>query len=169
MTVDGVDYPLDGTAANDHSFGPRSMTRIGRHHFLIGGYPGGTIQCFSVFSTDGEPLMETGSHVTADGEHTGVTLVDVPVVDRLDQASGTFEAAMLSPDGTKILIRVELLNALSFAVTDDGDNINGMLWEGPDLMAVLENRVKITLPDGTVGFAHLERSTQRSWLTARAS
>jgi hypothetical protein len=115
---------------------------------------------------DGQPLMETGSHVTAAGEHTGVALVDVPVVDRLDQPSEEFEATLLAADGTKTPIQVEPLNALPWSVTDDGDNINGVLWDGPDLLVILENRVKITLPDGTVGFAHLERSTQRSRLMA---
>lgn len=164
LTVDGVDYPLDGFAANDHSSGPRGTNSVGHHHFLIGGYPGGAIHCFSVFSMDGEPLMETGSHVTANGEHNKVALIDVQEVERLDQSSGTLEATMIESDGTKVPISLELLNALPWCMTRDGDNINGVLWEGPDPLVVLENRVKITLPDGTVGFAHLERSTQRSWL-----
>jgi hypothetical protein len=166
LTVDGVEYPLDGTAANDHSFGPRDMGAVGHHHFLIGGYPGGVIHGFSAFSTDGQPLVETGSHVTGAGEHNAVKIVDIPGLERLDQIDGHFEATMLEADGTKVSIHIELLNALSFTVTDDGDNINGVLWDGPDLLAILENRVKIILPDGTVGFAHLERSARRSQLHA---
>jgi hypothetical protein len=142
------------------------MGGVGHHHFLIGGYSGGVIHGFSVFSTDGEPLVETGSHVTGTGEHNPASIVDIPRLERLDQADGHFEATMVEADGTKMPIRVELLNALSFTVTDDGDNINGVLWDGADLLAILENRVKITLPDGTVGFAHLERSARRSRLSA---
>ena len=165
LTVDGAEYHLDGIAGNDHSSGPRSMTNFGHHHFLIGAYPGGTIQAMSIFSMAGDPLMESGSHVRADGAHNPVVLVDVPTVTRLDEGTGEFEATLVEADGTKTPIRIELLHTLPLSLNNDGDNINGVEWEGPDLLVLAENRVRITLPDGTVGYAHLERSTQRSRLS----
>ncbi len=165
LVVDGTEYPLDGIAGNDHSSGPRSMANFGHHHFLIGAYPGGTIQAMSIFSMAGDPLMESGSHVHADGTtHNPVMLVDVPVITRLDEASGEFEATLVAADGTKTPIRIELLHTLPLSLNGDGDNINGIEREGTDLLVLAENRVRITLPDGTVGYAHLERSTQRSRL-----
>ena len=62
-------------------------------------------------------------------------------------------------------IRIELLHTLPLCLNDDGDNINGIDRDGPDLLVLAEARVRITLPDGTIGYAHLERSTQRSRLT----
>lgn len=164
LTLDGVDYPLDGIAGNDHSSGPRSMGNFGHHHFFLGAYPGGTIQCLSVFSMAGDPLMEIGSHTTSGSEHPKATLVDVPIVTRVDETSGGFEATLIEADGTKLPIQVELLHTLPLTLNDDGDNINGLLWDGPDVLALVESRVKFTMPDGSVGFAHLERSTQRSRL-----
>ena len=165
LTADGAEYGLDGIAGNDHSSGPRSMANFGHHHFLIGAYPGGTIQAMSIFSMAGDPLMESGSHVRADGAHNPVVLVDVPVITRLDEGTGEFEATLVEADGTKTPIRIELLHTLPLSLNDNGDNINGVEWEGPDLLVLAESRVRITLPDGTVGYAHLERSTQRSRLS----
>ena len=164
LIVDGVEYPLDGIAGNDHSSGPRSMTNFGHHHFLIGAYPGGTIQAMSVFSMTGDPLMESGSHVRADGAHNQIMLVDVPVITRVDENSGEFVATMVEADGTKTPIRIELLHTLPLSLNDAGDNLNGVERDGPDLLVLAEARVRITLPDGTTGYAHLERSTQRSRL-----
>ena len=160
------EYRLDGIAGNDHSSGPRSMANFGHHHFLIGAYPGGTIQAMSIFSMAGDPLMESGSHVRADGAHNPVVLVDVPVITRLDEDGGEFEATLVEAAGRKTPIRIEVLHTLPLSLNDDGDNINGVEWEGPDLLVLAESRVRITLPDGTVGYAHLERSTQRSRLSA---
>jgi hypothetical protein len=164
LIVDGAEYPLDGIAGNDHSSGPRSMTNFGHHHFLIGAYPGGTIQAMSVFSMTGDPLLESGSHVRSDGAHNPVMLVDVPVITRLDEASGEFVATLVEADGTKTPIRIELLHTMPLSLNHDGDNMNGVERDGPDLLVLAETRVRITLPDGTVGYAHLERSTQRSRL-----
>jgi hypothetical protein len=113
----------------------------------------------------GDPLMESGSHVRGDGAHDPVVLVDVPVITRLDDGAGEFQATLVEADGTKTPIRIEVLHALALSLNDDGDNINGVEWDGPDLLVLAENRVRITLPDGTVGYAHLERSTQRSRLS----
>jgi hypothetical protein len=166
LRVDGAEYPLDGIAGNDHSSGARSMTNFGHHHFLIGAYPGGTIQAMSIFSMTGDPLMESGSHARADGAHNPVVLVDVPPMTSLDEGSGEFTATLVEADGTKTPIRIELLHTLPLSLNNDGDNINGTEWEGPDLLVLAETRVRITLPDGTIGYAHLERSTQRSRLPA---
>ena len=166
LSVDGVEYPLDGIAGNDHSSGPRSMANFGHHHFLIGAYPGGTIQAMSIFSMTGDALMESGSHAGADGAHHPVALVDVPTITRLDEESGEFQATLVGADGTKTPIGIELLHTLPLCLNDDGDNINGIEQGGADLLVLAENRVRITLPDGTVGYAHLERSTLRSRLSA---
>ena len=170
ITVDGTEYNLDGTAANDHSSGPRSISDFGHHHFLTGAYPGGTLQCMSVFSMTGQPLMQTGSHVTDGAHHTKAHLIDVPIIDRTSDTSGAFTATLVQADGSTVPIDIEILHTAPVSATEAGDNINGIPCDGPDLLAITEYRVRFTLPEGVVGYAHLERSTQRSrLLQARAT
>lgn len=168
IRVNGVEYSLDGTGGNDHSSGPRHLGDFGHHHFMIGAYPGGTMNFMSVFSMSRDPLMETGSHVTTASQHTRASLIDVPQLtcfEDLDKASGEFTATILEEDGRKTAVGFEILHTAIMGANDDGDNFNGLLMNGPDVLTIVESKVKLTLPGGITGFGHLERSIRRSRLT----
>ncbi|MDT7587336.1 MAG: hypothetical protein QOE32_4886 [Pseudonocardiales bacterium] len=162
LTVDGVEYRLDGTGANDHSSGTRDLRNFGSHHFLIGGFPGRALHSMSIFGMDGAVLLDSGSEF-GEGEDTEpVTLTDVPPLAGLDATPLDFEATLNYADGTKTAVRLEVLHTAPISINTDNDNINGVDWDSPDTLFLSESRVRMTLPDGTVGFAHLERSCQRS-------
>jgi hypothetical protein len=67
-------------------------------------------------------------------------------------------------EGGKTPLRLEILHSVPISLNTDNDNINGVDRDGPEVLVLSESRVRMTLPDGTVGYGHLERSTQLSWL-----
>ncbi|HEY1970204.1 MAG TPA: hypothetical protein VGH89_19785 [Pseudonocardia sp.] len=164
VTVDGVEYPLDGVAGNDHSSGVRDMRNFGSHHFLIGSLPGRSVHMFSLFGMDGAELIVTGTEFSAGGRSRAVTLADVPPLTRLGDSALDFEATLVDSEGGKTPLRLEILHSVPISLNTDNDNINGVDRDGPEVLVLSESRVRMTLPDGTVGYGHLERSTQLSWL-----
>ena len=67
---------------------------------------------------------------------------------------------------TAVDIDYEIRHLLPITINDDGDNLNGIDWESPVYSAVLaEGVARLTLPDGSVGHAFLERGIPRSDLT----
>lgn len=163
VTIDGTEYALDGPAANDHSSGAREMRNFGGHYFLVGALPGRALHTISIFGMDGSELVTAGTEFRATGDNPTLVLTDVPTLDRLDTLPPSFEST-LSHDGERTPVRIDVLHQAPISITTDNDNINGVDTDGPDLLVLSEARVQLTLPDGTVGHAHLERSTQRSRL-----
>lgn len=163
MTVDGTEYALDGTAANDHSSGSRELSNFGSHFFLVGVLPGRTLHTMSIFGMDGTELVTVGTEFRASGEATALALTDVPALERPDVLPSSFECTLVH-DGEKTPVRIDVLSHAPISITADNDNINGVDRDGPDLLVLSEARVQLTLPDGTTGHAHLERSIQRSGL-----
>jgi hypothetical protein len=164
LVVDGVKYSLDGVAGNDHSSGPRDLSALARHHFLVGSLPGRALHCLSLFTADGTVIMDSGSEFRAGDDHTPVTFIDVPPLDGAEGTPGDFEAALRYPDGTRVPVTVETLASAPVSLNTDNDNVNGVDTESTDTLVMSESRVRLTLPDGTVGYANLERSALRSAL-----
>jgi hypothetical protein len=164
LTVDGTQYSLDGVAGNDHSTGVRDMSNFGSHHFLIGSFPGRTIHCLTIFGMDGAMLMESGTEFSAGEDNSSLILIDVPRLAGVDGTPKEFQATFVHGNGERTPVRIELLHNVPMSLNHTNDNINGVDWDGKDHLVLVEARVRMTLPDGTVGYAHLERSHQRSTL-----
>lgn len=166
LKVDGASYSLDGIAGNDHSSGPRDLSAYGSHHWLVGGFPGSSLHCMSAYAPDGTPHAEAGTWFGSDGAATVVKLVDIPPLQDLDKPPPPFDMTLLDAAGESTKLHVEPLHHMIISMNNDGDNINGVLREGPELLTIAESRVRMTLPNGTTGFANLERGALRSTLHA---
>ncbi len=166
LTVDGQRYSLDGFGGNDHSSGRRDMSNFGGHHFLIGAFPGRTLHCMAIFGMNGSTLMDSGTEFRAGEDHEIVTLSDVPGLTCLDATPTDFEATLNYADGSTSPVRLEVVHTAPMTINLDNDNVNGVDWDSPDALFLSESRVQMTLPDGTVGYGHLERSGLRSRLVS---
>jgi hypothetical protein len=164
LIVDGVKYSLDGVAGNDHSSGPRDVSALARHHFLVGSLPGRALHCLSLFAADGTAIMDSGTEFRAGNALTTVTLIDVPPLAAADGTPRDFEAALTYADGSRVPVVFETLATAPVSLNSHNDNVNGMDTDSAETLVMSESRVRLTLPDGAVGYGNLERSALRSLL-----
>ncbi len=162
VTVGETHYEFDGFGYTDHSTGARDFAGFGGDEFLIGVVPAGAIHYLAVrrnadltdVSRTGLLYLNGGSErvVSATGPH------HTDAVMRLDD----IEVVLSTESGRELRVRLDVLGCLPITVNDANDNINGYDWDGArDGVFFAECPVRITMPDGTTGYGHLERGIRR--------
>jgi hypothetical protein len=91
------------------------------------------------------------------GVGTPIESFDAPTLTDLD-VPGPFECTVTLADGDVLSFSAEQVHALPMTLTQDNDNINGIDWDAPRGVALVEGISRLTFSDGRVGYAHLERS-----------
>ena len=77
-------------------------------------------------------------------------------------ADRDLELVVTSEAGVELPLQLEVLGCLPITINNANDNLNGLDWEGEsDPVFFAESPVRVTLPDGGVGYGHLERSVRR--------
>lgn len=155
LTYDGTTYPLNGLAANDHSSGPRHLHDIGGDLLLIAAWPGHVLHHTHTFRTDGTIALNTASLIGPDDQHDTVQ-VRLPYLATALGDPTTFDVTVTNNSGRDTVINAEVQATVSLSLTDDNDNLNGVDPDSNDLI-LNESRLRLTLPDGTLGAGYLER------------
>jgi hypothetical protein len=126
--------------------------------------PSFTIYEVSVFNADGalnRPVI--GAWIDADGNEFPMSQADLPPLTDVRGAPQRFEAVFAHKGGKPITYAIEVVHAFVNTITASNENINGIDWTiGGDPLVATECMIKVTGPDGNVGYGHLERSVRRS-------
>jgi len=163
LWVDGQSIPLDGVGFKDHSSGARSFAAWDGHRFMIAVMPGWVVHAVTIFRGNGTAADPIGV-VMADGRRTPVGQFDLPALADTQGMPRDQEMIVTGPSGP-IQLRTEVIHALPITITENNDNYNGIDWDiRSDPMVMIEGIVRLTAPDGSVGFGFLERSARQSTL-----
>jgi hypothetical protein len=158
-------YRLDGVSYYDHSSGVRDWTNQHSHHFAMIAMPTYTIHAGQVYLSPTEERRGGGVWFAQDGAMKRVSRSEMPRQASVLGAPTEFDW-LLKVEGQERIFRVEVLHNFPATITHDNDNINGTDWDLPgDPLFLSECQVKVTDPDGAIGYGHIERSTRRSCMT----
>jgi hypothetical protein len=158
-------YRLDGVSYYDHSSGPRDWTNQHSHHFAMVAMPTYTLHAGQVYLSPTEERRGGGVWFTEDGTMKRVSRSGMPRQASVYGAPQQFEW-LLKVEGQELVYTVDVLHTFPATITFDNDNINGTDWEAPgDPLFLSECQVRVTAPDGAIGYGHIERSNRRSSLT----
>lgn len=156
-------YPLEGVGFKDHSSGARDFAAWDSHRFMIAVMPNWVVHAVTIFRTNSDVAAPMGV-VLADGRRAPVERFDLPALADVEGAPLEQEMVVTGPSGP-IALRVEVMHALPISITKDNDNYNGIDWEiASDPMVMIEGMIRLTAPDGAIGFGFLERSARQSTL-----
>jgi hypothetical protein len=156
LTVYGQEYSLDGIGWKDHSSGVRDFAHWGHHAFTLAVMDGWTLHAGAMHPDGDRPPMYFGVCYRGD-KGTPIASFDAPTLTGLD-VPGPLECTVTLADGDTLSFTAEQVHALPMTLTQDNDNINGIDWDAPRGVALVEGISKLTFSDGQVGYAHLERS-----------
>jgi len=168
LFVGDREYSLEGVGFKDHSSGARTWERWHSHRFTLAVMPDYTLHAVVVGAADGQERPPFGAIFRGDAQE-GIQAFELPAL--ADAVGGPVEQDMLvtTTSGEQIMLRAELVHALPITITEDNDNINGIDWEiDGDPIVLIEGIARLRAPDGSVGYAFLERSARRSALTRPA-
>jgi hypothetical protein len=164
ITIAGQTLPFDGFACNDHSIGVRDFRIFGGDDFLIAAMPEGALHSVLVKANHDPAITRFNGHrfTGLDDEGTVLTGGILPPQSDLVISERALELIVTAGSGQEILLQVEVLGCLPITINDANDNLNGLDWEGePDAVFFAECPVRVTEPEGRVGYGHLERSVRR--------
>lgn len=164
------EYSLDGVAHRDHSSGARDLGTLGGLTFLLAVFPGSRRVVNALEMLDREGTSRSGLTGSQ-----GVDLVEIGTelyapglerVDTLAPRSGT--VTRVDPDGGREDLRFEVLHGYVLTLAEPNENLNGVVVDGADddPLIVTQSTVRVTAPDGAVGYGVLERDRRRSLLGA---
>lgn len=163
LEVDGTTYDLDGVGFKDHSAGTRDWRSWHSHRFLLAVMPDYSVHALGFCAPDGAEQPPVGA-VMANGDQRSLECFESARLESVLGAPHASEIVVSGPDGP-VTLAVEVVHTLPLTVTDDNDYINGIDWElAGDPICFAECQVRLTAPDGTLGFGHFERSARRSAL-----
>jgi hypothetical protein len=165
VTVGSNTYSLDGISYYDHSSGVRDWTLFHSHHFAMIEMPGYRLHVGQVHNSPTESRKGGGVWFADDGEQLRVTRSEVPRLTDVSGAPAHFDWLIKVQGKGELTYKVEVCHTFPSTITFENDNINGCDWgaEGDPLFPI-ECQVKVTAPDGAVGYGHFERSNRRSAL-----
>jgi hypothetical protein len=169
LTVDGREYRLDGVGFGDHSTGPRDWEPWAGHRFMLAITPKHTIHVITALAADGQARGHYGVIFGPGGTVTRTEGFELSPLAGFDVPEET-ELAIYPVGGEPLTMRTELRHAFPTCITEDNTNINGIDWEiDGNPVVLMEGLATVTLPDGTIGHAYLERCARRSALTRPSS
>ncbi|ORW23270.1 hypothetical protein AWC19_11980 [Mycobacterium palustre] len=156
VTVNGVEYGLDGIGCNDHSRGVRDLTHFAGDQWVVAVMPGYTFHVINVWNADDEPILTTGAWFDERG-YRDVTAHRHPDYDISGKPS-KFEL-LVNDAGEVRRFGVEVLHGCTICVTQAHDNLNGVGWDLPgDTVVLGESPIRIRDDSGRIGYGHLERA-----------
>ncbi|MCW2620596.1 MAG: hypothetical protein JWL64_198 [Frankiales bacterium] len=163
LTVGEERYRLDGVGYYDHSSGVRDWTNFHAHHFAMIAMPDYTLHLGSVYTSPTEGRAGGGVWFPREGKPLRIRASTMPRQADVLGAPHEFDWVLDVAGQGELTFRVEVLHTFPNTITLDNDNINGIDWEIPgDPLYPTECQVRVTAPDGAVGYGHLERSNRRS-------
>lgn len=164
LTVDGESYSLDGVGYKDHSSGVRVWGGYGDHSFVVAHMPEWTAHAIVMRGPGGEGRA-MGAFFR-DGTERRVEGFEMPAVTDALGGPNEHEVTITPAGGDPIILGVEVLHQCPITITDDGDNINGIDWEGaPEPVIILmEGAARFTGPNGEIGYGYHERGIRRERL-----
>jgi len=163
LEVDGTIYDLDGVGFKDHSAGTRDWRSWHSHRFMLAVMPDYSVHAVGFCAPDGTEHSPVGAVMTG-GEQRLLECFESPRLESVLGAPHASDIVVSGPDGP-VTLAAEVVHTLPLTITDDNENINGVDWElAGDPICFAECVVRLTAPDGAVGFGHFERSARRSAL-----
>ena len=157
-------FRLDGFGYNDHSRGVRDLSGFGGDQWFIGLLPGLALHLVDIYDNEGASLMHHGGIFDAGG-HAVATASRLPDVGP-DGAPFTTELVIDAEGREPLTLTQEVLHTFAITINRRNDNLNGTGWDlADDPLVFVEAAVKLTAPDGRVGFANRETAMQLSKLT----
>lgn len=167
LQVGSERYSLDGVSFYDHSSGVRDWTHFHSHHFGNISLPDASIYLIGIHASPTESRAPIGVWYDKDGKGRKIVASEMPRTQDALGAPCVFDWKLVLEDGESITLRVDVMHTFPMTMTFDNDNINGVAWDLPgDPLFLVENLVKVTMPDRRVGYGHIERSNRRSCLPA---
>jgi hypothetical protein len=155
-----AEWSLDGVAHRDHSSGPRSIADLGGLTFLLAVFPddGRVVNGLVTVDRAGVPGRAlTGSQRPGVLE-IGNTLQAPGLDDLATLAPRVGTVTLADPDGRPEELRVEVLHGYVLTLAEPNENLNGAALDaGDDRLLVTQSTVRVTAPDGQVGYGVLER------------
>ena len=164
ITIGGETLDFSGFAYNDHSVGVRDFRHFGGDDFLVAALPEGAVHSVLVKANHDPSITRFNGHTFAGADDPGAELTDgaLPPQRDLVLADREFDLVTTGADGTDTTFKLEVLGVLPITINDANDNHNGLDWDGDsDPVFFAETAVRVTAPDGRVGYGHLERSVRR--------
>jgi hypothetical protein len=176
----GRSYRLDGVTFRDHSIGRRDFSGLGGDHLFGGHFPdsGRSIQTLLMWNNTGGVEVRVAS-IWEDGELELIGDVEMTGVEHgttsprsLTKLTGEpleFDLTMVRRTGERVAVGCEVEHNVNMSNTDPNTNLNGIeLGVGDKVLLLAESQLKLTWPDGEVGYGHLERGYRRNLLPAGA-
>lgn len=161
ISVGGDYYEIDGLGGTDHSFGPRSWSNFASHNFILAVMPDYVFHTIEIWDHDDRPLFYVGARFDDRGQ-TALTAAEFPRVDDLAGPHETFDIRLVDDDQQVTTLTAEVLHSVATTNTADKDCIIGVDWDvEPCPYVPVESIIRLTAPDGTVGYGHTERSRLR--------
>jgi hypothetical protein len=160
-------YSLDGVSYYDHSSGVRDWTHNQGHHFTMLAMPNETIHAIGAYISPTE-VRNFGVMFNKEGKKLKVEHSEMPRLMDIFNIPKSFDWPLKIEGGEVLTYKVEVLHSFPASITENNDNINGIFWEAAgDPVFLTECQVKVTAPDGAVGYGHLELSNRRSSMSPK--
>jgi hypothetical protein len=171
LSSEGREWRMDGVAQRDHSSGPRELSDFGGLHFFV-----------FVFPATGRVVngLVTWSRAGAAGQRVYTTQQDgrceigpqVHVTGLADVATHEprrLEVHLVREGGTPEVLAAEWLHGYTLSLLAPNVNVNGVAWGlEDDPLIITQGTVRVTAPDGAVGYGVVERDYRPSLLPAPA-
>lgn len=167
LMVGSESYSLDGVSYYDHSSGVRDWSHNIGHHFAMIAMPDHTIHAIGAYTSPTEARI-FGVWFTKDGKQLEVVHTEMPRLMDISNIPKSFDWPLQTKDGELLMYHLEVMHSFPATITEKNDNINGIFWEATgDPIFLTECQVKVTAPDGAVGYGHLELSNRRSFMSPK--
>ncbi len=173
---EGGQWRLDGVSFRDHSIGHRDFSGLGGDNLFGVHFPdsGRSVQMLLMWTNEGVVEVRSAS-VWENGELELINDVEMTGVEHgtvcprgLTSLTGDpreFDLILNRANGDHIVARCEVQHTVVMSNTSPNTNLNGAALDaGDDALLLAECQLKITWPDGEVGYGHLERTYRRSLL-----
>jgi hypothetical protein len=167
LTSEGRTWALDGVAHRDHSSGPRHYADFGGLNFFTLVFPetgrvaNGLVNWrrdesvdHRVYTIQQDGVCEIGSELTVTG-----------LADLATHEPHEITIALTRDGGRHEEYSAQRLHGYTLTLLEPNENINGADHDGdPDPLFVTQSTVRVTAPDGEVGYGVIERDYRRSLL-----
>ncbi|HTK65624.1 MAG TPA: hypothetical protein VL595_24795 [Pseudonocardia sp.] len=173
---EGGEWRLDGCSFRDHSIGHRDFSRLGGDHLFGAYFPdsGRSIQTLLMWNNEGDVEIRSAS-IWENGELELIGEIEMTGVEHgvhrptsLTALTGEpreFEWIAVRANGERIVAACQVQHTVVMSNTSPNTNFNGAaLHAGDSALLLAECAVKVTWPDGDVGYGHLERGYRRNLL-----
>jgi hypothetical protein len=167
LVSEGREWTLDGVAHRDHSSGPRHIFDFGGLHFFVFVFPtsgrvvNGLVNWkrdatvdHRIYTDQVGGRCETGTGVSITGLH-----------DIETHSPRQLTVTLIREGGRAEELAAEWLHGYTLTLLEPNENINGAHHDAEDdPLIVTQGTVRVTAPDGEIGYGVIERDYRRSML-----